>query len=931
MSRPTSSASRAQSSGSSHGTIHSSEVMSDAFTTTPTSATYPPQIVYHDPYGQHASFPHYDIRGQPAYQGDMQGQMITPYADHQVAHGRIVMPMRGPPRIPSPGSAYEEYEFTPYVPENEMTPYHPGIVDRYSHMSHSPSLTHQPLSTTQPLSPPGQSLGAMDHALQRSHSMPSMPHTVPHPHDKVYFPPAPRHQRPPLLTSQSAILQRPTIQTSLPRPGMTRHASLLRGPRSGSPFVAGDVFDHIPEEMVDSPVMHEEMHHPLPPPDMSWELSSFEPNYSVDGQGISPARALGPAPPQAQRFSPHRHDLMITPQGTKIAYSDHIPSSATSTVASTSSNFSSLPLRRGPRGDFDSSDDEHDGPSRAPPARTMRLRDDKKAPPPLMSLPARPQVQAKITAGGRTSAKFAKVAEDPGVEGIPPGPRSHERPAPSFACIIGEAILACKAGGLSLEHIYRYVETGYPYFKSGDNAWRNSVRHNLSIHKMFETISRTEKFPPGKGGIWIIHDDEKVHWPSPGKFIKNFPPTHPHHEHCRQTLHERQKEREAMEKAAREGREYVPKKGKKKRKQLLPLEELGLDASSSMPPMPSSEAASRVKAEDAEGAEEVEEEEAEVAQVAVKEVEPPKPVAKLQLAAVDPVPVYHEDRASWSALGPPPLRFDVKGKRKQSEGGEDDSLFSSAKRVRLAEPLAPIHPFPQETTQGRIERLDASFITPERERPVPNGGTSKLMSSDFKTPALVQSSSSPGSPPMPQTITRSTHHPSALQQAWTHDDMSRTPPRDSSPARPMLDAAFDLKPKPLRSRPASQEDEFPAPPPLASPPHQRAPPKTPVTRSSAATDKTPRLHHRRTPSMAHVTPVVFRGSPGLPPPTSSALMSTPMWEIGGCLDRLKDHFSGSPTGTPHPLRSPAPPTSPTRYAMALLDNNGSPRRGRNVS
>ncbi|WVN89265.1 uncharacterized protein L203_104484 [Cryptococcus depauperatus CBS 7841] len=862
MTRPTSSESQPLTSTQ---PLQQGEMMSDStYMAAPAPTAYPPQMYYTDPY---ASYQHF-----------APGHMITPYAGHQAAHGRVAMPIHaGMHRSP------EEYDLAHFLPEDEAAPYlHvPAEMSAYSH----------------PI-PPNEQV-AVDQQLQRSNSMPLMTGFAPQRPN--------RPQRPRLQTSQSVIAQpRPAIQTQIQRPGMTRHASLRASSRSGSPFVAGDVFDHVSE--------HEEssVFQSVPAQDSAWDLSAFDTNYG-NGQGISPARALGPAPNHPQRFSPGgpNEDLMITPQTNKIAYSDRVPSSAASTARSTSSNYSSVPRKRS---SFDSSDDENDGQGHRPlPLRTIKTRtvENKSPPPPPLALSKIPAKSAAV----RTSAKLTKVAEDPGVEGVPPGPRSLERPGPSFACIIGQAILSCKAGGLSLEHIYRYVETAYPFFKSGDNAWRNSVRHNLSIHKMFETVPRTEKFPPGKGGIWIIHDDEKCHWPAPDKFIKNFPPGHPHHEVCRQTLHERQKEKEAMEKAAREGKIYVPKKGKKRRKVLMKEEAEVLSvvkqAAKSVLTQAQSDLQKKPKEKSSESIQEPSEDEM---FVSLEEMEYHEPTSEESV---------NKENDMWAI--PPPLS-DLKGKRKQMEA--DESLFLTSKRVRLAEPLAPINSFPQEAVAGRIETLDASFITPERERPIPNGKHVLSSTGDFKTPALVQTSSSPGSPPMPSTVARSTHHPSALQQAWTHDDMSETPHRDSSPARPMLDAAFDFKPKPLRTRPIPQEDDFLPTPTITSPPH-RGPPKTPVTRSSAAADRnqTPKLH-RKTPNMTTVTPVVFRGSPGLPPPTASALLSTPMWEIGGCLDRLKDHF-GSPTNTHH-IRSPAPPTSPTRYAMMLLEG-GSPRKGRSLS
>jgi hypothetical protein len=225
-------------------------------------------------------------------------------------------------------------------------------------------------------------------------------------------------------------------------------------------------------------------------------------------------------------------------------------------------------------------------------------------------------------------------------------------------------------------------------------------------------------------------------------------------------------------------------------------------------------------------------------------------------------------------------------------------------------PLMPIHPHPQAV-------IDDLFITPERERPVQH---SKVTNSAFKTPALVNTSSSPGSSPMPTTITRSTHHPSALQQTCTNDDMASD---TTSPAPQMLDAAFDFQPKPkLRSRTVTAEDteNFPSS-------HIHGPPKTPVTRSSAALNKTPHTHLAK-------TPLIF-GSPARPPPSVSAMLSTPMWEVDGCLERMKQ-TTETPTGHGHGhrrttsighnpgTRSPVPPTSPTRYAM--WQDNGSPKK-----
>lgn len=581
-------------------------------------------------------------------------------------------------------------------------------------------------------------------------------------------------------------------------------------------------------------------------------------------------------------------------------------------------------------------DDDNYSPTKPPKVKLEDTTYDPPARRPIMA-----PVRLKTVIGGRTSAKFAKVAEDPGVEGVPPGPRPTERPTPSFACIIGQAILRCSAGGLSLEHIYRYVETAYPYFKSGDGAWRNSVRHNLSIHKMFETIPRTEHYPPGKGGIWIIHDEEKIHWPSEDKFIKNFPTSHPHHAVCRQTCHERQKEQEAIAKARAEGREYVPKKGKKGRKaeECTPevIQSLLEGSGPSHPymvqhprahsvhprpmPMPVTMPIPLPMQQIPES-----EPESTTPKMAPKILHPPPFFRPLDEESVGMV----EDSLPKGTMVPP--RF---GKRPIE--GDEENVFSAPKRVRVAEPM-PLMPIQQES-------VDDAYVTPERERM----NKAMLMGSAFKTPGLVNSASSPGSSPMPPTVLRTTHHPSGLQQTWTQADVM---PSSSPPFS--LDAAFDIKPKQHYLR--STEDEFVQPsssstytqPPPKSP---RAPPKTPLTRSSAAADRTPRLNLHRTPFLAK-TPMMHAATPTL----NHAMLeiSTPAWEMAGILDRLGNYPSAPPTigagamrmqiftplrspsrasssnpsgSLPLGLRSPLTSTDPGRHALSGGSQAGTPTKG----
>ncbi|GMK59939.1 hypothetical protein CspeluHIS016_0901560 [Cutaneotrichosporon spelunceum] len=279
-----------------------------------------------------------------------------------------------------------------------------------------------------------------------------------------------------------------------------------------------------------------------------------EPTPMPQGAGITPAR-LGPAPRLSQSYNiPGSSDSQVTPLSKNNP--QHRPSTAD---GSSSDNSSSV--ERPARTEAEpvtSSDVEVDSPTKRVRSRIPTFE----PPQPRATAPQK----RKAVPAGRSSAKPAKAAVDPGVEGIPPGPAMETRPPLSFAWMIGNAILAANAGGLSLEHIYRYIWTCYPFFRN-DDQWRNSVRHNLSIHKIFMTIPRSELHPPGKGGIWTIPDEEKCHWQmgpdGVPKFIKTFPPSDPHYPHCRQTKWDMRVEEKARAKAEADGVEYVPKKGKR--------------------------------------------------------------------------------------------------------------------------------------------------------------------------------------------------------------------------------------------------------------------------------------------------------------------------------------------------------------------------------
>ncbi|XP_031628435.1 uncharacterized protein LOC116344149 isoform X2 [Contarinia nasturtii] len=56
-------------------------------------------------------------------------------------------------------------------------------------------------------------------------------------------------------------------------------------------------------------------------------------------------------------------------------------------------------------------------------------------------------------------------------------------------------------GELTVSGIYNWISDRFPFYKSNDDRWKNSVRHNLSINPHFR---KGNKAPQGAGHLWII-------------------------------------------------------------------------------------------------------------------------------------------------------------------------------------------------------------------------------------------------------------------------------------------------------------------------------------------------------------------------------------------------------------------------------------------
>ncbi|XP_039960824.1 transcription factor mef2A isoform X1 [Bactrocera tryoni] len=95
------------------------------------------------------------------------------------------------------------------------------------------------------------------------------------------------------------------------------------------------------------------------------------------------------------------------------------------------------------------------------------------------------------------------VAENVIIENSPQ--RTPKKPPFTYTELIEYALE--DKGELTVSGIYQWISDRFPYYKSNDDRWKNSVRHNLSINPHFR---KGLKAPQGAGHLWTISSGDSA-------------------------------------------------------------------------------------------------------------------------------------------------------------------------------------------------------------------------------------------------------------------------------------------------------------------------------------------------------------------------------------------------------------------------------------